>query len=296
MPILFPNKPCPKCGYKNIDIFRDLFEQFFKMPIANENISYDSVNLESNEELKACNYCGNKIKALAKKCRFCNNWIKEDNNIQCPNCSELIISTAIKCKHCKTFINKTKSKSKIVIPNNKTLIICSILSLLILLYSIFLFIPTTPEYTIYKSIESLQEHDIESLKEYVNIEEITDSYLNEKIKNETNKIYVALDSLFRVQIKDIAMRKIEDAVDNPEKYNIDINNIDLNQLALLLILKKVDNIELQFTEKKRYLYEVKFTNSSDNLNITLKLKKDKNTGKFTIVYIYSEELIKKFLG
>ena len=32
------------------------------------------------KDTKICPYCGEEIKAVAKKCRFCGQWLDEDTN------------------------------------------------------------------------------------------------------------------------------------------------------------------------------------------------------------------------
>lgn len=39
-----------------------------------------SLEAEKTEETKKCPHCGAEIKKDAKKCRFCNNWLEENNN------------------------------------------------------------------------------------------------------------------------------------------------------------------------------------------------------------------------
>ena len=35
--------------------------------------------MEENKDIKRCPFCGEEIKVSAKKCRYCKNWITEDN-------------------------------------------------------------------------------------------------------------------------------------------------------------------------------------------------------------------------
>lgn len=66
-------------------------------------------------DTKQCPYCGQKIKAIAKKCRFCGRWINEKdensalqtNNATkiCPFCGQTIKSIAIRCRYCKNWLN-----------------------------------------------------------------------------------------------------------------------------------------------------------------------------------------------
>lgn len=62
-------------------------------------------------DTKQCPYCGETIKAIAQKCKFCGEWLNKDekkeqdtneapNTKQCPVCGEEILTIAKKCKHC----------------------------------------------------------------------------------------------------------------------------------------------------------------------------------------------------
>ena len=72
--------------------------------------------MEQNE--KQCPYCGETIKAQAQKCRFCGQWLNEENSIEeekpktkeCPFCGEEILAVAKKCKHCGEMLDKTYDK------------------------------------------------------------------------------------------------------------------------------------------------------------------------------------------
>ena len=65
------------------------------------------------EETKICPYCGEEILAVAKKCKHCGEWLKEDvpdtgnelhlkeeNKLYCRHCNQPISIDADVCPHC----------------------------------------------------------------------------------------------------------------------------------------------------------------------------------------------------
>lgn len=73
----------------------------------------------ADEETKLCPYCGEEILAVAKKCKHCGEFLKEENEPeylsetkQCPFCGEEIQYSAIKCKHCGEFLSENNNSSK----------------------------------------------------------------------------------------------------------------------------------------------------------------------------------------
>jgi len=141
-PLLYPTKPCPKCGYRRFDTVRDFFNRIFKKQSINNNFidnnelqKIETPSIKENiNDTKICDFCGNTIKTIAKKCRYCKNYLepndkasekeitnviisevnpeKEDitNSIQkenkknCPFCKKEINISAKKCKFCKNWL------------------------------------------------------------------------------------------------------------------------------------------------------------------------------------------------
>lgn len=65
-----------------------------------------------SDDTKNCPFCGEEILATAKKCKYCKQFLpNEDENIAetttktCPFCGEEIMSTAKKCKHCGEWLD-----------------------------------------------------------------------------------------------------------------------------------------------------------------------------------------------
>lgn len=65
------------------------------------------------EDTKICPYCGEEILAVAKKCKYCGEWLKEDvpdtgnelhlkeeNKLYCRHCNQPISIDADVCPHC----------------------------------------------------------------------------------------------------------------------------------------------------------------------------------------------------
>ena len=66
-----------------------------------------------NTDTRICPCCGEEIKAIAKKCRFCGEWLNEQaKTVQCPYCAEDISSNDTKCPHCGENLQNIKSSNK----------------------------------------------------------------------------------------------------------------------------------------------------------------------------------------
>ena len=65
-----------------------------------------------NTDTRICPCCGEEIKAIAKKCRFCGEWLNEQaKTVQCPYCAEDISSNDTKCPHCGENLKKKTENS-----------------------------------------------------------------------------------------------------------------------------------------------------------------------------------------
>ncbi len=56
----------------------------------------------SNESVKDCPNCAERIQASAIYCRFCQRGLSITEFKKCPYCAEMIRKTASRCRFCKT--------------------------------------------------------------------------------------------------------------------------------------------------------------------------------------------------
>lgn len=76
------------------------------------------------QETKKCPFCGEEILATAKKCKYCKQFLPNDDENStkpetktCPFCSEEILVTAKKCKHCGEWINTNNIQTQATMIN-----------------------------------------------------------------------------------------------------------------------------------------------------------------------------------
>lgn len=66
-------------------------------------------------ETKRCPYCGKEILAVAKKCKFCGEWLDETSvteQIDCPICAERIDANATVCPFCHEPVHPSSSSTE----------------------------------------------------------------------------------------------------------------------------------------------------------------------------------------
>ena len=54
------------------------------------------------KDSRRCPFCGEEIKAIAKKCRHCGQWLIKE----CPHCHRWIKATSQKCRYCKQWVDE----------------------------------------------------------------------------------------------------------------------------------------------------------------------------------------------
>lgn len=70
-----------------------------------------TVSLSSKQDIKNCPYCGEKILAVAVKCKHCGEWLPKEQEVKkklipCPVCGEEIEEGTRICPYCKDCITK----------------------------------------------------------------------------------------------------------------------------------------------------------------------------------------------
>ena len=70
-----------------------------------------TVSLSSKQDIKNCPYCGEKILAVAVKCKHCGEWLPKEQEVKkklipCPVCGEEIEEGARICPYCNEEVNQ----------------------------------------------------------------------------------------------------------------------------------------------------------------------------------------------
>lgn len=81
-------------------------------PMQNAKPQQTTINVHNDQATKNCPYCGEEILAVAKKCKHCGEWIKEETMpkpvkmVACPVCGENVEEGISVCPHCKENISE----------------------------------------------------------------------------------------------------------------------------------------------------------------------------------------------
>ena len=70
-----------------------------------------NVSLSSKQDIKNCPYCGEKILAVAVKCKHCGEWLPKEQEVKkklipCPVCGEEIEEGTRICPYCNEEVNQ----------------------------------------------------------------------------------------------------------------------------------------------------------------------------------------------
>jgi len=180
-----------------------------------------------DSELKNCPVCDEEIKAVSKKCNFCDSLIRDDMNedlknehINCPLCDEEIAPTAYKCEYCDSPIEgKYKDKKNEGILKKldyQYLTITAIVAVGLIFLVLFLMNPIAED----TEQESIAEATDEELGSVNGLEQIKDDLIADKLSEITMK---AKDKVESEIIK--AIQDEDKDIEEDEEPEVDTNNL-----------------------------------------------------------------------
>lgn len=155
---------------------------------------------------------------------------------------------------------------------------------IIILISLFLFIwiPTTPEYSLYQTVQAFAEHDYTKFQKYADtnsiINGLVDQALEEATKSQPTSGFGAdfasgLLEMMRPQLTASLESQIKTAIEKGEIGDINATKLKLN-LVNFLITKKIDNLSIK--DKKPEGKKLTITLMADNQKVFLIMNRRSN--------------------